>query len=74
MQVDVPTGPLQTSIMLTFDRVGFFRGITRVLGHGHVRPFAAVLVALLLISLPFATVRGVTNRLMDGHIRTGPES
>lgn len=130
-------------MVLSFDRLGFFEGITRVLGHGqvrlilqpllaivagirlgiadaredqapfvirlfrnrshvlrrafsdiivpfaiaividsilqyttlgYVRPLAAVLVALLLVWLPFSTARGVTNRLVHGHVRTVRES
>jgi hypothetical protein len=30
----------------------------------HVRPLAAVLVAALIVWLPFATARGVTNRIV----------
>ena len=41
-------------------------GILQHYAIGRVRPFAAIVVALLLVWFPFALARGVTNRIATG--------
>ena len=38
-------------------------GVLQYLTHGHVRPLAALIVGLLLIFIPFAISRSLTNRI-----------
>jgi hypothetical protein len=48
-------------------------GVDMILQHytlGYVRPLAAVLVAVLLVWIPFAASRGFVNRFARAHART----
>jgi hypothetical protein len=38
----------------------------------HVRPLAAFVVALLLVWIPFALARAITNRIARGHVPARP--